>query len=146
MTLARLVLESGRDVALSHLYLESTYGGLLEGYPSARINDWLLGALPDRAARRLPGAPVHLVEPVRTRPAEKEPGRRPFGPAELLPAVLCVGRFDSHPVNPGVDPAWHESRLVIAWFQDDPAVPASGPAPAPLRAVRWDDLAEDVEL
>jgi hypothetical protein len=146
MTLARLVLESGRDIALSQVYLESTYGGLLEGYPSARINDWLLGALPDRAARRLPGAPVHVVEPVRTLPAEEESGRWPFGPPELLPAVLCVGRFDSHPVDPGLDPAWHESRLVIAWFQDEPTVPASGPAPAPLRVVRWGELAEDQEL
>ena len=146
MPLAHLVLESGRDVALLELYLESTYGGLLEGYPNARMNDRRVAALPDRAARKLPGAPVHLVEPVRTPPPRAEPGERwPFGPPELLPPVLCMARFESHPVDPDLDPVLHESRLVIAWFQDEPGVPGSGPAPAPLWPVPWDDLAEDVE-
>jgi hypothetical protein len=57
-----------------------------------------------------------------------------------------MGRFESHPVDPELDPVPHRSRLVIAWFQDEAAVPATGPAPAPLWTVRWDELAEDGEV
>lgn len=145
MTLARLVLASGRDIALSALHLRSTYDGLLEGYPNPRINDRTLAALPNGAARVLPGAPVHVVEPARTRPPEAG-GRAPFGPLELLPAVVCLGWFRSHPVDAGLDPVLHESRLVIAWFQDEAGLPVTGPATEALRAVRWEDWAEDAEL
>lgn len=37
MTLARITLDSGRDIELTELKISSTYGGLLEGYPNARM-------------------------------------------------------------------------------------------------------------
>src|SRR5690606_9012684 len=60
MSLARVVLTSGREVNLSELRLSSTYGGLLEGYPCKPLNDlWIKGLLRS-AAQAFPGAPVHL--------------------------------------------------------------------------------------
>lgn len=41
MTLARIVLASGRDIELTSLEIFSTYDGLLEGYPCVLINDRL---------------------------------------------------------------------------------------------------------
>jgi hypothetical protein len=51
VTLARIPLASGREVELTHLEIRSTYGGMLEGYTCARINDRLfVGAEADGLA------------------------------------------------------------------------------------------------
>jgi len=139
-------LDSGREIRLSELHLESTYGGLIEGYPMARLNDAIVAGLVERAARVLPGAPVHVVEPVRTVSAEPGPGRWSFGPPEYLAPVICMGRFSSGPVDVDLDVVLHYSRLVIVWFQDDPAVPNGRGCVAGLRGVRWEQWAQDAEV
>ncbi len=139
-------LDSGREIGLSELHLESTYGGLIEGYPMARLNDAILAGLAARAARVLPGAPVHVLEPVRTVSEDPGPGRWPFGPPEYLPPVICMGRFSSGPVNTDLDAVLHFSRLVVAWFQDDPVVPNGRDAVAGLRGLRWEQWTQDTEL
>jgi hypothetical protein len=145
VVLARVELGSGREVRLSEVHLESTYGGLIEGYPMARLNDMVVAGLAERATRLLPHAPVHVVEPARTR--REDPGRAlPFGPPELLPPVICMGRFSSDPVDASLDQVLHYSRLVIVWFQDDVVVPAGRDIPAGLRDVRWEDWAQDGEI
>ena len=149
MALSHVVIGTGRDLELSELHLESTYAGLIEGYPRAFLNDRIVGRLASQAGRLMPGAPAHVLEPDREYP-EAEPGFRwAFGPPEWLPPVICIGRFSSYPVDPDLDPVLHYSRLVVAWFQADPAVPA---VPADqqmceaLRTLRWDELAEDSEI
>ncbi|MET7403084.1 hypothetical protein ABZS66_57350 [Dactylosporangium sp. NPDC005572] len=146
MVLARMELGSGREIKLSELHLKSTYGGLIEGYPMARLNDMKVAGLAEQAGRLLPHAPVHVVEPLRTRPEQDSGTASPFGPLELLPAVICMGRFSSGPINPGFDPVLHYSRLVIVWFQDNATVPAGRDIPAGLRDVRWEDWAQDEEI
>ncbi|MGI5241532.1 hypothetical protein [Dactylosporangium sp. CA-139066] len=145
MTLARMELGSGRQIRLSELHLKSTYGGLIEGYPMARLNDRLVAGLAERAGRLLPRAPVHVVEAVRRRAEDDGSWPRAFGPPEYLPAVTCMGRFDSTPVA-ALDPVLHYSKLVVVWFQDDAVVPSGSDLPAGLRDVRWDDLAQDEEI
>src|SRR5690349_12583956 len=39
VVLACVELDSGREIRLSELHLESTYDGLIEGYPVGRLND-----------------------------------------------------------------------------------------------------------
>lgn len=143
MTLARIVLSSGRRLKLYELHLRSTYGGMLEGYPMARINDPMVAGMADRARRLFPRVPVHVEEPQRYEPPVDPQERWPFGPPQWLPAVTCVGAFSSDPTDPGLDPVLHESRLVIAWFQSEPTVPADGWT---LPTLRWDEQAEDHEL
>ncbi|NML50264.1 hypothetical protein HHL19_11375 [Streptomyces sp. R302] len=139
MSLSQIVLSSGRRVRLTELRMSSTYGGMLEGYPNKRVNDWKIGWHKERAEREFSSTPVFLVPPVLEYP-DTAPGR--FGPVEALPAVTCVGVFDSAPLDPAMD----GSSLVVVWFQPLPQVPAGEDADAGLRGIRWEELARDYEL
>jgi hypothetical protein len=145
VVLAHVELDSGREIQLFELHMESTYGGLIEGHPVARL-DVIVAGLPDRAARVLPGAPVQVVEPVRMVSEDPGPGRWPIGPPEYLPPVICMGRFSSSPVDAGLDAVLHYSRLVVVWFQDDPVVPNGLEAVTGLRGVRWQQWAQDAQI
>ncbi|MEU6206840.1 hypothetical protein ABZ814_25010 [Micromonospora musae] len=146
MDLALVVLLDGRDIALTEVHLALTYGGLLEGYPMRRLNDMITGGLARRAARVLPGAPVHVINPPRTQEPDPNPDPLPFGPVEYLPSVIVMGRFSSGPIDDGKDPVLHRSHLVIVWLQDDVAMPSPDGAPAGLSIVDWERWAEDFEV
>ncbi|MFG2117341.1 hypothetical protein ACGFRB_32675 [Streptomyces sp. NPDC048718] len=141
MSLSRVILSSGRSIELSELRISSTYGGMLEGYPCKRVNDFKVDALQRSAERAFPTWPVHLVPPPRTYPDDSL-GPGPFGPVEELPPVACVGVFHSAPLAPGFD----YSRLTVAWFQADPAVPSGEDADPALRGIPWEELAGDDEF
>src|SRR5215467_2863132 len=81
MDVTRVVLETGRLIALTRLEIRATYGGLLEGYPCARVNDSMILAPARQSQTRFGGAPGHVIEPERSYP---EPGQPPgsWGPAE----------------------------------------------------------------
>ncbi|MFI9825163.1 hypothetical protein ACIHFC_32645 [Streptomyces sp. NPDC052013] len=143
MSLARVVLASGRAVHLAELRMSSTYGGPLEGYPCKPLNDhkiqWLL-----RAARQTyPGAPVHLIPPPREYPDQYAGS---FGPVEVLPSVACLGSFRSDPLDPAHDHARYRSRLTVVWFQPTPRPPSDCDAEPALREVPWEQLAEDEQF
>ncbi|GAA5195960.1 hypothetical protein GCM10023322_63820 [Rugosimonospora acidiphila] len=142
MFLARLMLRSGRRIELTEAHLSMTYGGLLEGYPNAGLNGRIVDRLARRAASVLPGAPVHVIDPPRTRRDGEQPVRPSFGPVELLPAVTVIGRFSSS----AIDRNLYCSKLVIAWFQEDAALPTADRAAAGLAEVDWERWAEDGEL
>ncbi|MEU6242416.1 hypothetical protein [Streptomyces sp. NPDC047024] len=139
MPLSHMVLLSGRSIRLTQLRMSSTYGMMLEGYPCKDINDLKVGWLQGQAERAFPSTPVHLVPPSREYPDETAGA---FGPVEVLPAVACVGVFNSA----AVDPAMDGSTLVVAWFQPTPEVPAGEDADLALRGIRWEELAQDYEF
>ncbi|MGW6394142.1 hypothetical protein ACWFR1_27405 [Streptomyces sp. NPDC055103] len=139
MSLGHIVLLSGRRIRLTDLRMSSTYGGMLEGYPCKRINDLKVSWLQRQAERAFPSTPVHLVPPSREYPDETAGA---FGPVEVLPSVACVGVFDSTALVPAMD----GSKLVVAWFQPAPEVPAGEDADLALRGIRWEELAQDYEL
>jgi hypothetical protein len=140
VALAQIKLASGREIKLTELVMESTYGGFLEGYPCAQINDRILSLLEDKTNRRYPYTPVYVVTPS-TAILDDHGGSCPFGRPEVLPSVICTGCFTSGPVSsdPGVD----LSSLVVVWFQDDIIVPTRRDVPLCLRDLRWDELAAD---
>ncbi len=140
MGLARVELDSGREITLELLYLESTYYAVLEGYPNAGMNERVLKRLPATATRLFPQSPVHIITPPVT-PLEDRGGSWPFGPPEALPRVICFGSFTSRPISS--DPEMDVSVLVVVWFQDDNTVPTGRDAPSELRAIRWDELARE---
>jgi len=146
VTLARISLASGRPVELTRLTIFSTYGGLLEGYPNARMNDALIARLGSRREFPYFSVPAYVIAPPRSRPGiVAEPARMPFGPVEILPSVYCEGSFRSGPVDEDLDPVLHESQLIIVWFQDDLARPVTEFASTAVHGLAWDDLAEDCE-
>ena len=128
------------------LTISSTYGGLLEGYPNARMNDALIARLGSRREFPYSSVPAYVIAPSRSRPGNpEEPAEVPFGPVEILPPVYCEGYFRSGPVNEELDPVLHESQLIIVWFQDDLAHPVAEFASTAVHGLAWDDLAEDSE-
>ncbi|MFD9120885.1 hypothetical protein [Streptomyces bottropensis] len=143
MSLSHIVLSSRRSIELTELRMSSTYGGMLEGYPWKRVNDWKVGGLQREAERAFPSAPVHLVAPPREYP---DATAGPFGPVEVLPSVACIGVFSSTAIDPELDPVLHHSVLSVAWFQPAPQVPSGEDADLALRGIRWEELARDQEL
>lgn len=142
MTLAHVELACGRNLGLSTIRLDSTYGGLLEGYPCTRLNDRLLSALRSWAGTTYPSLPFHLIDPPRAYP-DKAPG--PWGPVELLPPVRCLGPFSSLPLDEDHEPVLYESVLVVGWFQADVSLPVGEDAMPRFRLLAWEDLAQDRE-
>ncbi|MFE6197281.1 hypothetical protein [Streptomyces sp. NPDC057838] len=140
MALARLVLASGRSVDLAELRFSSTYGGLPAGYPCRPVNDLRIARLMGAAERAHPGTPVHLVPPVREYPDQYAGG---LGPVEVLPAVACLGTFQSTALDPGRDPVTYRSRLVVVWFQATTRLPSGCDAEPALRDLDWAGLARD---
>lgn len=119
--------------------MSSTYGGMIEGYPCARINDLKVAWLRRQAEQASSSGPFHLVTPSRAYPDEPAGA---FGPVEVLPSVACVGVFGSA----ALDPAMDGSSLVVAWFQPAPEVPSGEDADPGLRGIPWEELAQDYEL
>jgi len=145
MALATITLTSGRDIVLTGLEVFSTYGNLLEGYPSVRLNDWLLARLVRRENSAHWSAPVHVIGPPRRR-LDSGDVRLPFGPAEVLPSVYCRADFRSYPVDEERDPVLYRSYLTVYWFQDDLDEPVPAFATAAVRDLDWRGLAGDREL
>ncbi|MFJ3668034.1 hypothetical protein ACIPSE_16440 [Streptomyces sp. NPDC090106] len=143
MSLARLVLASGRSVELSELRMSSTYGGLLEGYPCRVVNEMKIQGLLRSAENDFPRTPVHLVPPPREYPDQYSGG---FGPVETLPPVACVGAFRSTALDPSHDPVLYRSRLTVVWFQPTTDLPSPCHPDDPLTTMPWNDLARDHEL
>lgn len=145
MTLARITLASGRDLALEQLEIFSTYGGMLEGYPCARINDRLLSRLSERRESAHWTPPVHVITPSRSYP---EPGsaRLAFGPVEVLPGTYCRGAFQSERIDEQLDRVMYRSYLSVVWFQEGLDATVAEFVSSAVFALQWEQFAEDREL
>jgi hypothetical protein len=142
MPLSRITLSSRRSIALTELRLSSTYGGLLAGVPSKSVNERIVAGRLRVAREAYPGRPVHLVPPERS---DRGTATRLDEPIEYLPAVACVGAFDSDEIDPAHESGWYFSALVVVWFQHTPDPPSNDNAPAALRELPWEELAKDFE-
>jgi hypothetical protein len=142
--LAELSLASGRVICLDRYEMSKTYAGLMEGVPTEEHNDELLRALGENLAERF-GRPVHVIDPPRQE--HEMPGSATHPPRrwQLLPGVLCVGVFDSDPIDGELDPDFAWSSLVIAWFQNEPQFPVGSDAMPALAAVAWEAHAVECE-
>jgi len=145
MTLARIPLASGRDIALEQLEIFSTYGGMLEGYPCARINDRLLSRLSERRESAYWTPPVHVIAPSRTYP-EPESIHLAFGPVEVLPGTYCRGAFRSDRIDEQLDGVLHRSYLTVVWFQEGLDTTVAEFVTSALSGLQWEQFAEDREL
>lgn len=142
MSLSHLTLSSPRGIALTELRLRSTYSGLIEGVPTRKVNERIIAHLLRTAESSYPGLPVHLIPPeVTARGGSNHRGE----PYEDLPAVACIGAFDSDQIDPAHNSGWYFSALVVVWFQTTADPPTNDNAPPGLRNLPWDELARDFE-
>jgi hypothetical protein len=136
-------LTSGRVVFLRELHQIGTYEGLLNGLPTKERNERLVArTLQERVHKRY-AVPVHLIAP-HERALEMPDGETyPFGTPAALPAVTCIGRFES--LSPKEKDAGDASGLVVLWFQDMFQYPLSTEILAGLRAIDWQAHAGNFE-
>lgn len=133
-------LASGRLIRLSRITQWRTNGGLLCGKPTPEMNDDNLLHTLDKAREfgKGLGEPV-LIEPRRT-PVPPIVGRD-LPPAEWLPATTCIAMFDSNALQR--DDSEPYSSLVIAWFQDEFALPIDDTVLHEIRQIDWERFATD---
>lgn len=112
-----------------------TYGGLMEGVPTDKMNARIIEAL----RKKHPDA--HLLEPTQTPIEYDRP--YPFGAPARMPANYCVATF--HGAG-STDPVLYFTHLKVFWFQDAWALPVADDIIAELRALEWDALATEVEV
>jgi hypothetical protein len=126
-----------------------TYGGLLEGTPTSRLNDEILRGLTDRVRKDplMPGHVPFLIPPAR-RDFLREPGdmariQRDKWIPEWMPVITCIGMFES--ALPARNQEMHASCLTIIWLQDDYAMPISDAALESIKSIDWTSYAFDFE-
>jgi hypothetical protein len=132
-------VHNGREVSVDSIRQWFTYGGLLEGLPTDRMNREMIERLlrDERGTGR--GDPYLVPPPVR--PISYQRDRPyPFGNPETLPSVTCVARLSSSPAR---DQTTDVSVLTVIWFQDDFAFPIDPAVLAHLRDLVWEELATD---
>jgi hypothetical protein len=128
-------------IRLKMVELRMTYGGLIEGVPTASFNDRLIKRAEERAGKRFM-RPVYVVPPPR---AIEDSAVRGFRgePIELLPAMECVGMFDGPPTPRADRDDWWTSSLTVVWFQDAGERVVHPDAAARMYELPWDELAQD---
>ncbi|AWM40610.1 hypothetical protein GobsT_08630 [Gemmata obscuriglobus] len=133
----RIKLRAGREIRLNALRQWNFYAGLLEGAPTTQMNrEHVQRIVAEEQLRR--GEVPYLVQPRESPIEQVAPHRAPCG---LLPAIVCVGEFDSF--EPTRDKNQDGSQLTIIWFQDDYAFPIDPAAREQIRAIDWDTYAHD---
>jgi hypothetical protein len=140
---AKVQLRTGRIIHLRELRQYEVYEGLLEGLPTAEMNERRIELLEARCRGEFYGA-----DPVVIRPTEKpvEWNREepyPFGRPAMLPGIACVGRFSCS--EPARDSSKDYSGLVVIWFQDEFAFPIDPSVMGSLRELAWELDAVDLE-
>ena len=131
-----LKLRSGRLVLLRELRQRMTYEGLLEGLPTAEMNQGKIRRLLGEQSNHRYNVQPLLIPPVE-RPIERPDGDKyPFGTPSALPPVTSVARFES--LTPTIIGRGDTSGLVVIWFQEEFAYPPPRNILEQLEAVDWD--------
>jgi hypothetical protein len=154
----QITLTTNRTISLVRLNQSLTYRGLLAGIPYREGNQhYIERALEKAHALCMEGLEPHLIPPVATPvpwgapptaylertglTAEQHQAQWQARHHETLPAVTCIGAFDSDELNrPGSEPY---SSMVIVWFQDEFAAPIDLGVQAQIERLDWEWLAKD---
>lgn len=136
-------LTSGRVVFLQELHQIGTYEGLLNGLPTKERNERFVARMLQEQVHTRYAMPVYLIAP-HERVLEMPDGETyPFGTPAALPAVTCVGRFES--LSPTRKDAGDASGLVVLWFQETFQYPLPPEILAGLQAIDWQAYAGNFE-
>jgi hypothetical protein len=137
-----LDLPSGRRLYLRELRQYLTYEGLLEGLPTAEGNKQKLARLVAEFKNRPYAGQPYLIRPRETLLDYDSPEPYPFGAPSALPAITCIGRFDS--LLPARDRHSDLSGLIVIWFQEEFAFPIDSGVLAEMLAIDWESHAADM--
>jgi hypothetical protein len=133
----KIILTSGREIALSALHQSLTYSGVLAGRLDADAKDDQIEVLLDKANQVfMEGTEPHLIPPVTVK--TEMPGG---WTQEKLPAVMCLAEFGSGELKrPGSNPY---SSMFFAWFQDEFALPIDPGVVRQIQQIDWEANAID---
>ncbi|GAA3959264.1 hypothetical protein GCM10023085_47080 [Actinomadura viridis] len=125
-------------IRLTSVEMRTTYGGLIEGVPTASHNERVIERAAERAGKMF-RRPVYVVPPVRT-----GGGRTGFRgePVEFLPPVECTGSFSGPPTSRAAGDWWFTS-LAVVWFQALGGRVVHPDAEKAMYGMPWDELAQD---
>jgi hypothetical protein len=134
-----IILRSGRRVLLYELHQVLTYDGLREGLPTLEMNKAMMEDLvAERHGKPYPVGPVCLIKPEQRLIDYFK--KYAFGVPAILPAVTCMGRFESRET-----PITH-SGLVIIWYQEQFAFPIDPAVIEKMECIDWERLAVNIGL
>jgi hypothetical protein len=142
-----ITLKSGLKIILDELRQFQTYAGMLEGQPSAKVNDRQISSALGKAKAMSPlDISPYLIQPVR-----RDYGRRrgdavlfphsSYTP-EWIPFITCIASFHSFTTK---DPEMHASEGIIIWYQDNFALPIGKKVMREITALDWHSFATDFE-
>ncbi len=114
-----LIIETNINVTIKSIKQWHTYGGLLEGIPTDKLNERIINRVKKEAKEFSGIEETYLIEP-KQKPIDYE-GKYPFGSPASLPRVTCVAELWHHDVFKNKDKMF--SSLCIIWFQEDYAFP-----------------------
>src|SRR5579863_9923851 len=105
-------LETGRIIRLRSLRQWEIYAGLLEGVPTAEGNHDIIQQLITHERDRPPPGEPYLIQP--SKRLVPTPASDSHQTSVALPAIACVGHFDSS--EPARDKDQDFSVLSVIWF------------------------------
>jgi hypothetical protein len=138
-----ITLDSGRAIHLRSISQDLTYGGLLEGWPTAELNQRIIDRTVRRAREADQGREPYLLTPVQTPMNYHSDRPYPFGEPASIPSIIVVAEFRCS--DTARDPDKDYSDLTIIWFQDEWAFPIASPALEALQQIDWERHAHDWE-
>lgn len=143
----RLTLLTGREVRLGAFYQQDTNRGMLCGLPLPHVREGQLEAATNSATRifqLIDGDCVHILPPALFHyTANLAHPKDPPNICELdaLPPVCSMAEFWSN--SPVRHQAHVYSSLHVVWFQDHYGLPNDPSVIDLMKAMPWDDLAND---
>jgi len=114
-----LIIEGGKKARIQAIRQWEIYSGLLEGFPTKRMNNEILRGVKETARKFCGMEEVYVIEPIQT-PIEYD-GKYPFGEPAELPPVACIAEIKCYAVFRDRDKDF--SSLALVWFQSDYAFP-----------------------
>lgn len=114
-----LIIENNKEVTIKSIKQWHTYGGLLEGIPTDKMNTQIIERTKIEAKEFSRMEEIYLIEP-KQEPIDYD-GNYPFGNPAALPGVTCVAELWHNDVFRDTDKMF--SSLCIIWFQEDYAFP-----------------------
>ncbi|MBV1908482.1 MAG: hypothetical protein KUG78_04120 [Kangiellaceae bacterium] len=133
-------LKCGTVIYLEAICQSKTYAELLEGRPTAKINEVYIGRALERAENQWNCAAA-LIKPVEM--VFEPEHASSFRTQVRIPQITCMALYKS--LAPARDKTLFYSELPIVWFQDDFAFPIEESIIKDISQLDWKKLAHDYD-